>query len=129
MENVGVQVTIDVSQGLVICTFSSELDDAALLGLVSLIRRQPDFDPGFSEILDFSGVTAVTVSTPAIEQAARRPGNFNPTSMHVVIAPQDLIFGLGRMAQVFAEKTRPNTAVVRTMDEGREFVRAGKTGP
>jgi hypothetical protein len=126
LEDVGVRVTIDVSQRLVICTFSDELTDADILGLAPLVRSHPDLDPSFSAIMDFSGVTASSVSTSAIEKAARRPGNFNPTSMHVVIAPQDHIFGLARMSQVFAEKTRPNSAVVRTMEEAHEFIRAGR---
>jgi len=121
-----VQVTIDVSQGLVICTFSGELIDADLLGLASLLRSHPDLDPNFSEILDFSGITASSVSTSGVQEAAWRPSNFNPASMHVIIAPQDVIFGLARMSQVFAEKSRPNTAVVRTMDEARESIRAGR---
>lgn len=43
--------------------------------------------------------------------------------MHVVGAPNDLILGLARMAQVFAEKTKPNAAVVRTLDEARQVLR------
>jgi hypothetical protein len=122
-----VRVTIDVSQRLVISTFSGELTDADLLSVYFLVRALPGLDPSFSEILDFSGITVATVSTSAIQEAARRPSNFNPASIHVIIAPQDHLFGLARMSQVFAEKTRPNVVVVRTISEAREFLTREKS--
>jgi hypothetical protein len=122
-----VRATIDVSQRLVISTFSGELTDADILSIYSLVRSLPGFDPSFSEILDFSGITVAAVSTTAIQEASQRPSNFHPTSIHVIIAPQDHLFGLARMSQVFAEKTRPNAVVVRTLDEAREFLAREKS--
>ena len=123
-----VQVTVEASQRLVISTFSGDLTDADIGGFASLIRSHPDFDPSFSEILDFSGVTAASVSTSVVQEVSRRASNFNLASLHVVIAPQDVIYGLARMSQVFAEKTKPNAAVVRSMEEAREFLRLHRTG-
>jgi hypothetical protein len=119
---VGVQVTIDVRQRLVVSTFSGEINDAELFQVPSLIRSHPDFDPSFSEIVDFSGVTAGTLSIRTIQEIAQEKSIYSPTSMHLVIAPQDHVFGLSRMAQVLAEQTKPNTMVVRTMDEARKFL-------
>ena len=124
----GVQVTVEASQRLVISTFSGDLTDADILGVASLIRAHPDFDPSFSEILDFSGVTTASVSTSAVQEVSRRASNFNLASLHVMIAPQDVIFGLARMSEVFAEKTRPNAVAVRSMEEAREFLRLHRTG-
>lgn len=128
LQDVGVQVTIDVSQRLVISTFSGEISDAEILGVRSLIRSHPDFDPNFSEILDFSAVTAASISASAVQEASQRASNFNLTATHVVIAPQDLIFGLARMAEVFAQKSRPNGVVVRSMEEARKILRLEKPG-
>lgn len=119
---VGVQVAIDVKQRLVVSTFSGEINDAEFLQVPSLIRSHPDFDPGFSEIVDFSGVTAGTLSILVIQELAQRKSIYSPASMHLVIAPQDHVFGLSRMSQVFAEQTKPNTIVVRTIDEARRFL-------
>lgn len=47
MRNVGVQVTINVSQRVVISTFFGDLTDADLVGFASLIGSHPDFDPSF----------------------------------------------------------------------------------
>ncbi len=109
-------------------TFSGELRDDDISDLPARVRSHPDFDPSFSELLDFSGITAGTVSTAAMDAVARSKSSFSPTSLHVLIAPQDHIFGLARMAQVFAGKTRPNSAVVRTMEEARKVLGLEKTG-
>lgn len=124
----GVHVTVDVSQRLVLSTFSGELTDADVVGAASLIRSHPDFDPGFSEILDYSGVTAASVSTSVVQELSRRESLYNLASVHAIIAPQDVIFGLARMAQVFGEKTKPNVVVVRSMEEAREFLRLHGAG-
>jgi hypothetical protein len=121
------KVTIDVNERLVVCTISGELNDEEFVNATSLIRSQPDFDPSFSEIIDLSGVTAGTLSTPAIVQIARRESIFSRTSVHVIIAPEPHIFGLSRMAQVYAEKEKPNVVVVQTVEDARKVLGLKKT--
>jgi hypothetical protein len=125
---VGAQLTIDVARRLVIHTFSGVLSDEDISDLPSKVRAHPDFDPTFSELLDFSGVTTGTLSTGAINAAAQRKTSFIPTAKRVIIAPRDHLFGLARMAQAFAQRTRPSVAVVRTMDEARKVLGLEKTG-
>jgi hypothetical protein len=122
LQTVGAQLTIDVARRLVIHTFSGVLSDEDISDLPSKVRAHPDFDPTFFELLDFSGVTAGTVSTAAISAAAQRKTSFIPTARRVIIAPQDHIFGLARMGQAFAERTRPSVSVVRTMAEARKVL-------
>lgn len=118
----GLQLTVEVDQRVIVCTFTGELNDGDVLSIRGLIASHPAFDPSFSEILDFRGVTTANLSTPAIELVSRRASNFDRNSIHIIVAPQDLIFGLGRMSQAYAENTRPNTAVVRTMEEARALL-------
>ena len=118
----GLHLTVEVDQRIVICTFSGEVDDADILSLRSLLAAHPDFDPGLSEILDFSGVTAANLSINALQFVSMRDSILSPTSMHIVVARRDFIFGLGRMMQAYAQDTRPNAAVVRTMQEARELL-------
>lgn len=118
----GLQLTVEVDQRVVICTFSGEVDDADILSVRGMIAAHPDFDPDLSEILDFSRVTSANLSTAAIQLVSMRDSILGPTSMHIVVARQDFIFGLGRMMQAYAEDTRPNAAVVRTMEEARELL-------
>lgn len=116
------ELTVEVLQRVVVCTFSVEINDADILSIRSLVAAHPDFKLSYSEILDFSGVTTVNLSTDAIELVSRRESAFDRASMHIIVAPQGFIFGLGRMTQVFAETTRPNTEVVRTMEEARNIL-------
>jgi hypothetical protein len=124
----GVQFTIDIHQKLVVSTYSGEINDADLFDVAPLIASHPDFDPMFSEIVDFSGVTSGTVSSLAIERKARQESIFSPTSKHAVITPQAHLFGLARMFAVYAEPTKPNIMVVRTINEARQFLGLERTG-
>lgn len=125
----GLQLTVEVDQRVIVCTFIGEIDDADILSISALIAAHPDFDPSFSEILDFSEATSANLSTDVIELVSRRASVLDLTSMHIFIAPQDFMFGLSRMTQVYAENTRPNSAVVRTMEEARKLLAARNFRP
>jgi hypothetical protein len=125
---VGVQFTIDVKQRLVITTFIGENSLEEIIGVASLIHAHPDFDPSFSEIIDCSKITIAKMATSDIKELSRRPNIFNPTALHVIVAPQDHVFGLARMGQAFADKTVPNIVVVRTMEEACKLVAAEQFG-
>jgi hypothetical protein len=115
-----VEFKIDASQKVVIVTFAGEISDADLIEIGPVTKSHALFDPSFSEIVDFSAVTGGRVSTFAVQTLAQRTSIYNQASKHVVIAPQPHVFGLTRMFQVYAEKTRPEMAVVHTMDEARK---------
>ena len=117
-----VEYTIDPSQRVVIVTFAGEVNDADLSKIGADTKSHPLFDPGFSQIVDFSKVTSFNVSTFAVEALARRESIYSSSAKHVVIAPQPYIFGLTRMFQVYAEETRPQMLVVQTLDEAREYL-------
>ena len=117
-----VEFTIDVSQKVVIVTFAGEISDVDLIEIGPLTKSHPLFDPSFSEIVDFRAVTGGNVSTGTVQTLAQRTSIYNHASKHIVIAPQPHVFGLTRMFQVYAEKTRPNTVVVHTLDEAREYL-------
>lgn len=117
-----VQIEVDTKRKLVITRFTGDFQPADLLGIPGLIRSHQNFDPSFSEIVDFSEVAAGDISSSALQEHLKRESVFSPTSMHVVIAPRPYVFGLARMGQVYAEKTRPNFAVVKSMKEAHEVL-------
>lgn len=120
-----VQFTIDVARKLVISTYSGEISESDFFGVASRIKAHPDFDPRFSELVDFSGVTGGAIPTSALQAIARQESVYNPSSMHVVVVPQDHLFGLVRMYQVYAEETKPNVVAVRSMEEACEVLGLG----
>ena len=117
-----VQLTVDAKQKLFIATYKGEVHDDEILGLASLVRSHPEFDESFSITWDFSAVTGGTISTSAMQELSRRESILSPTSMHVIVAPQDHIFGIFRMGQVLAEKTKPRVVVVRSAGEARSLL-------
>lgn len=121
--SVSVNVTIDPSQKVVLVTLTGEIKDADLIEIASVTKAHPLFDPSFSEIVDFSGVTGGKVSTFAVQTLAQRASIYHRSSKHVVIAPQAHGFGLTRMYQVYAEETRPNMEVVHTLEEAYKALR------
>jgi|SRR5208283_4458604 len=114
--------TVVPGQRLVVLTFDGPTDVPELERIGSLILAHPDFEPSFSQIIDCSGVTGVNFSPDTIREVIRGEKTFSPTSKRVIIAPQDHIYGLARMAQAFAEKTLPNLMVVRSMAEALEVL-------
>jgi hypothetical protein len=125
---VGAQFTIDVEHRLVVATYTGENSEEEIIGLSSQIRAHPDFDPSFSEIMDCRAVSGARISAHAIRGLAHRPNIFNATSKRVIVAPQDLVFGLARMGQALASQTVPNMVVVRTMEEARKILKLDNSG-
>jgi hypothetical protein len=120
-------VKIDVEKRLVHSALSGHTDDQEFLQQRFIIKSHPDFDPSFSEIVDFTGVTGGEISNAAIRNQAERETIYQPTSKHVVVCPMDLCFGLARMFQVYAEHSRPNFTVVRSLSEA--YVELGLKPP
>ncbi len=115
-------VKVDVHNGIVYSSFEGSVNDSELIAHGSAIRNHPDFNPQFSEIVDFSKVIELRVTVGFINSLAKSNSIYSAISKHAVIAPHDLSFGIARMYQILAEDTRPNLAVVRSMAEARKFV-------
>jgi hypothetical protein len=125
---VSAQFAIDVERRLVVTTFAGENSEEEIIGLASKIQSHPDFDPSFSEIIDCRAISTVGISTAGVGRIARRKNIFDPASLHVIVAPQDHIFGLARMGQALADQTVPNIVVVRTMEEAYKLLNLQKSG-
>ena len=121
-----VDFIIDIARKLVVSTWSGEIKESDFFEVASRIKAHPDFDPCFSELLDFSGATGVSVSTFELQAIASQESIYNRSSMHVVIVPQPHLFGLARMYQVYAEQTKPNVVAVRSMEEACAQITAKK---
>lgn len=113
---------VDVKNEIVYSSFRGRLSDSDLLAHGEALKNHPDFNPAFSEIVDFSEVTELKVTVGFINTMAKSSSVYSADSKHAVIAPHDLTYGIARMYQMLAEDTRPNVAVVRSMAEARKFL-------
>ncbi len=118
-----ITLTIDRDQRVVYSALHGVITESEFLEHAHTIRSHPQFDAGFSEIIDFRGVTDVSVSTAALERLASSASIFDQESRHVIIAPAGLISDLVRMYQTLAESTRPRIAIVRTPEEAYDQLR------
>ena len=80
-------------------------------------RRLLAARPPCNGILDFSKVTKVDASSKKIQGIASKPPAYAFGQTVVLVAPEDLVYGLSRMFATLGEKRRPNMYVVRTMQE------------
>lgn len=115
-------VKVDVKNGIVYSSFEGALNDNDILAHRHVLKSHPDFNPQFSEIVDFTEVKQLKVTVQLINSMAKGDSLYSPESKHAVIAPHDLTYGVARLYQMLAQDTRPNVAVVRSMTEARKFV-------
>ena len=76
-------------------TFNGRITDTDLLGHRKSIASDPDFNPLFSDIVDFSDVTDPAITETAIAALAANPSLFSSSTIHIVVAPEGVMFSLG----------------------------------
>ena len=111
------RLSIDVKARMVYSSYYGDMTTTDLVQHIASIRKHPDFDPDFDELIDASGVTSFEVPSDDVRELASHDSPFHAHAKRVLVAPQDLIFGLGRMFQTFGSEQRPHFIVVRTLDE------------
>ena len=68
-----------------------------------------------SGICDFSNIERLQVTSNMVKDLAARPPVVLPGFKHVIVAPQDHVYGLVRMYETLTG--RNNTIIVRSLDE------------
>ena len=113
---------IDKEHRLVLTTGSETLSWADIEAHQQSLQKDPDFDPEYSQIADFSHVTSFDLSGEDIRALARR-SVFSSHAHRAVIAPSDLGFGLARMFEMLRENDgEMGIRVFRTLEEALEWV-------
>jgi len=98
------------------------LSHADIVSIVDRGLKDPDFDPTFGEIADFTEVTQVDVSAEDIRELAQK-NIFSPHSRRAIVVPNDLIFGLARMYEILRDlQGETGIRVFRTLDEALDWV-------
>lgn len=116
------KLKIDRAAGVVYSTLYGELRPPDLVRHIAEIREHPDFNPFFSELVDATQVTSLDLPSGDIQRFAMQDSPFEPSAQRVLVASEDLVFGLARMFQTFGSDRRPNFAVVRTLAEAHQFL-------
>jgi len=118
-----VDYTIDKSQRMVFSKAYGILMDQDIISHQEMLRDDPEFDPGFSQLADCTGVTkADDLSTDAIYELARR-NLFGAESKRAFVAPQKLVYGLIRMFQILTEDYPDELLVCKDLTEARKYLK------
>jgi hypothetical protein len=88
------------------------------------LAKDKDFDPKFSQLLDFLQVTEIKF-TPEDVRALAIANVFSPTSRRAVLVKDSLAFGLARVFQTHRElKGESGIRVFQELDEAVEWLLA-----
>ncbi|HTQ58723.1 MAG TPA: hypothetical protein VMI32_00745 [Candidatus Solibacter sp.] len=86
------------------------------------LRADPDFDPAYSQLLDFRHVTQIELTAADIQQLAVS-NIFSSESRRAFLVPNDLAFGLARMYEMLRESAgERGIRIFRDLDEALGWV-------
>ena len=95
---------------MVISTGFGRLTSAEIKTCMDQGVTDPDFDPGFNQIVDFREVTFVDVSGGQTRALANK-ALFSPESKRAVVAPNPAHFGFGRVFAAYHEMSESPSQV------------------
>jgi hypothetical protein len=113
--------TIDADRRLVTSLLTDPVTDADVYDHNERLRSDPEFDPGFIQLADMSGVTEILVSTRLIVDTARDQF-FSPGVPRAFVASEDASFGMARMYATHAELLGQTIRVFRDRKEAETWL-------
>src|SRR5215469_16827931 len=119
----GYRFEFDPGNKILLMRFEETRITDELLGEVYKATRQYAIaTDAFAGIADYSSVTQVEISAAFVRQLALEEPAMPRASERgrIVVAKDDVAFGLARMFQMLGQPTRPLFLVVRTFDEALE---------
>jgi hypothetical protein len=118
---------IDKEHRLVMSAVSGVVTLADALAHRENLRKNPDFEPSFSQLVDLSHVTKIEFSREDVERFAQDT-IFSPDSRRAALATGDHANGLARMFEMLREfKGEEGVRVFRNLDEALDWVLAKST--
>lgn len=86
------------------------------------LLKDPDFDPSYAQIADFTQVTKFELSAEDIQELAQ-VSVFSPQSRRALVVPSDVSYGLARMFGTLRETEGENElGVFRSVEEALNWV-------
>jgi|SRR5579863_2076392 hypothetical protein len=115
---------IDKPNRFVISIASDPLSPDDILRHQQLLADDPEFDPSYSQLLDFSEVTLFNFTAADVRILAQA-NLFSPNSRRAIVAKSEVIFGLARMFEAFRDLAgESGIRVFRDRNEALDWVLA-----
>jgi hypothetical protein len=118
----GVFLSVDESHQILCIRFEGVVTDEVFLSRYEQVREWHAVHGHYSHISDFSEVVSYRVTPQGIRQLAIRPPLVPNDRLRIVVAPQDLAFGMARMFEIVGGKTRNTVHVVRSMQDAYQLL-------
>lgn len=113
---------IDKQRRLVISTGSGRIILSEALAHQEKLRKDPGFDPSFSQVIDLTRITDFALEANDIRRLAQGT-IFSRESRRAIIASSDLVYGLGRMYEILREIAGGDRIrVFRNFDEALDWI-------
>jgi hypothetical protein len=115
---------IDKERRLIVSTATGVFNREESLSHRRRLLADPDFDPSYSQLVDFTNVTQFDLSSEDVRQLAHN-SVFAPNARRAFIVASDFAFGLGRMYEMLREGAGENgIRVFRELDDALDWVLA-----
>jgi hypothetical protein len=112
---------IDADRQLVTSLLVGPVTEAEVYDHNERLRTDPNFDPGYRQLADMSGVSEVLVSTGLIVNTARDQF-FSPGVPRAFVACEDASFGMARMYAAHAESLGQTVKVFRDRGDAERWL-------
>lgn len=110
---------IDKKQNIVFIRFASYLDDDLLLAAFNSIYADPEYTPVMNQCINYADISDLAITRFGVEGLVTLCENFgclNTNWKTFIIAPDDLVFGYGRMYQLLVDGSNEEVFTVRTLE-------------
>ena len=115
----GFEYKIGKKQNIVFIRFMDILDDKSLLASFNKIYADPEYTPVMNQCVNYSDVSDLLITRLGVEELVTLCENFDCLNIKwktYIIAPDDLVFGYGRMYQILCDGSNEEINVVRSLD-------------
>jgi hypothetical protein len=120
---------IDKERRLVLSSGSGILNLDEALSHFERLLADPEFDPTYSQLMDFSQVERFDFTAVDVQQMALRK-IFSKESRRAILVPNDLAFGLARMYEILRENGGEHgVRVFRNLEAALEWALSGNEAP
>jgi hypothetical protein len=118
---------IDKERKLVISTGAGVFTVADALAHQEKLRKDPDFDPSFSQLLDFTHVTKLELDAKDVRRLAQA-FVFADDARRAILVNSDAAFGFARMFEMLRDTLgEKGIRVFRNLDDALDWVLAKNT--
>lgn len=98
---------IDATNRIVLFVLGGAVTLRELAHEITRLNNDPGFDPGFAELLDFTGVTEVEISFADSKSLQELDPFFSGSKRALVVGPQSSAYGTARMYQMMRKGKTP----------------------